>query len=150
MQSIYTFSFHQLSGSRITEYPKAKGLVSGNAGDEKNLHPGGLKFIFRFSRDILFSSSFSLLFCVLVLFFLLVCFLTLSICILIHIWLCGWMSDKKFFPRSISRNKTTFFWPNNIILHVSKERHVYKSYFRVANPTNIWLFYIFSERRSTF
>ena len=38
--------------------PKKVTLVSGNAGDEKKLHPGGHKFIFfnQFSRDILFSS----------------------------------------------------------------------------------------------
>ena len=41
--------------------PKNNTLVSGNAGDEKNLHPGGHKFIFlnRFSGVLLFSSLVS-------------------------------------------------------------------------------------------
>ena len=41
-----------------------KALVSGNAGDVKNLPPGGRKFIFfyRFSGDILFSSLVSFVF----------------------------------------------------------------------------------------
>ena len=50
--------------------PKKKALVSGNAGDEKNLHPGVRRFIFfnRFSGDILFSSLVSLFSFILVFF----------------------------------------------------------------------------------
>ena len=47
-------------------------LVSGNASDEKNLHPDGPKFIFfnQFPRYILFSSLVSFaFFCVLIVFF---------------------------------------------------------------------------------
>ena len=57
------------------QYNKAKKntLVSGNAGDEKNLHPGGRNVFFfnRCSGDILFSSlvSFAFLFFVFFLFF---------------------------------------------------------------------------------
>ena len=36
-------------------------------------------------------------------------FLKLKIYILIRIWLCEWVSDKKFFTRSISGNKSNFF-----------------------------------------
>ena len=41
--------------------PKKITLVSGNAGEEKNLHPGSHKFIFfnRFSGDFLFSALVS-------------------------------------------------------------------------------------------
>ena len=111
--------------------PKKKNtLVSGNSGDEKNLHPRGRNFFYPFSGDILFSSLaffaffvflfaflaclysclFFLLVCILVCFFcLFVCFLKLKIYILIHIRLCGRVSDKKIFIRLISGNKTTFF-----------------------------------------
>ena len=43
---------------------KTKTLVFGNAGDEKNLHPGGRKFVFfnQFSGDILFPSLVSFAF----------------------------------------------------------------------------------------
>ena len=49
-------------------------LVSGNAGDKKNLPPGGHKFGFlsRFSRDIIFSSLVYFAFLILV-FFVVVC-----------------------------------------------------------------------------
>ena len=72
---------------------KKETLVSGNAGDEKNLHPSGRKFISfnQFSRNSLFSSlvSFAFFAYFFVLLFLLVCFLKLEIYILIHIRLCG-------------------------------------------------------------
>ena len=111
---------------------RPKKFVSGNAGDEKNLHPGCRKFIFlnRFSGNILFSSLVSFVFlyswvcfvlyswvcfvfvffCLFFLFFfgLFVCLMKLKFYILIHIRLCGWMSDKKNFTRPISGNKTTF------------------------------------------
>ena len=47
-----------------------------------------------------------LFFCLFVL-----CFLKLKVYILIHIWLCGRVSDKKTFTRPISGNKTNFFGP---------------------------------------
>ena len=58
---------------RISPYlgQKKKILVSGNAGDEKNLHPGSCNFFLNlFSGDIIFSSlvSFSFFFCILVFF----------------------------------------------------------------------------------
>ena len=90
-----------------------KTLVSGNAGDEKNLHPGGRRFIFfnRFSGDILFSSLVSLFSFILVFLCLFICcFLKLKIYILIHIRLSGRVNDKNLFTRSISGNKTTFFF----------------------------------------
>ena len=37
------------------------------------------------------------------------CFLKWKMYILIHIWLCGRVSDKKSFNKPISGNKTTFF-----------------------------------------
>ena len=81
---------------------------------EKNLHLGSHKFIFlnRFSGDILFSSLVSFAFFVFSFFFffcLFACFLKLKMYVLIHIQLCGQVSDKKFFTWLISGNKTTFF-----------------------------------------
>ena len=82
---------------------------------EKNLHLGSHKFIFlnRFSGDILFSSLVSFAFFVFFSFFfffcLFACFLKLKMYVLIHIQLCGQVSDKKFFTWLISGNKTTFF-----------------------------------------
>ena len=66
-----------------------------------------LKYIFRGYSPVFF--SFFFFFCIV--FCLFVCFLKLKIYILIHIRLGGRVSDKKNFTRSISRNKTTFFWP---------------------------------------
>ena len=67
------------------------------------------KFFNQFSRDILFFCFV----CFFVFFFcLFVCFLKLKKNILIHIWLCRQVSDKKIFNRLISGNKTTFFWPD--------------------------------------
>ena len=82
---------------------------------EKNLHLGSHKFIFlnRFSGDILFSSLVSFAFFVFFSFFfffcLFACFLKLKMYVVIHIQLCGQVSDKKFFTWLISGNKTTFF-----------------------------------------
>ena len=77
-------------------------LVSGNAGDEKNLHPGGR--IFSFNR---FSSNFLL--CFFFAFFA-ICLLKWKIYILIHIRLSGRVSNKKIFTRSVSGNKITVFF----------------------------------------
>ena len=93
----------------LTEAKKA--LVFGNAGDKKNLQQGGSKFIFfnRFSEDIIFFSFF----CFFDFFFCCCCFLKLKMYILIHIRLCGRVSDKFFFTRSISGNETIFLWPDD-------------------------------------
>ena len=45
-------------------------------------------------------------------FFVCVCFLKLKIYILIHIWLCGRVSDKNFFTRPVSGNKAISISPN--------------------------------------
>ena len=87
--------------------PKKNILVSGNAGDKKNLHPGGRNFFLtRFSGYIIFSSLVSFAFFVFLFFCccLFVCFLKLKICIQIHIRLCG----RVIFTRQISGSKTTF------------------------------------------
>ena len=88
-------------------------FVSGNAGDRKNLHSGDRKFFFFqpiFRRYYFFFFSF---YCFFVLLFFCFClyvsFLKLKICILVHIQLCGRVSDKNFFTLPISWNKTTFF-----------------------------------------
>ena len=104
---------NNLWSTSIKDY-KNNTLVCGCAGDEKNLHLGSCNIFFnRFSGDILFSSLvffFCFFFCFFVfLFFFLFCFLKLEIYILIHIQLCGQVSDKIFFTEPISRNKTTFF-----------------------------------------
>ena len=44
--------------------------------------------------------------------FVVCCFLKWKMYILIHIRLCGWVSDKNIFTRPISENKTLFFWPD--------------------------------------
>ena len=91
---------------------KENTLVSGNVGDIKNLHPSGRKFIFlnRFSGDILFSFLVFFVFLIIVFVCLFVrCFLKLKMYILIYIWPCGRVSDKKSFNKPISGNKTTFF-----------------------------------------
>ena len=61
----------------------------------------------RFSTDIFFYSlvSFAYISC----YISCILFLKLKICILIHIRLCGQVSDKKIFTGPISANKTTFF-----------------------------------------
>ena len=88
-------------------------LVSGNANDEKNLHPDGPKFIFfnRYPRYILFSFLVSFaFFCILIVFFfcLFVYFLKLKIYILIHILLCGRVSDIKFSPDRFPETRVLF------------------------------------------
>ena len=111
-------------------YAKKNTLVFGNAGDEKNLHPDQIYFFSQFSGDILFSSlvsftffvfcffffacllvfCFFLLVCLFFAFFcLFVCFLKLKIYILIHIPLCGRVSDHKIFTQPIS-GIVYFFW----------------------------------------
>ena len=102
----------------ITKAKKKKKntLVSGNAGDEKNLHPGNRKFIFLnwFSGDILFSFLVPFAFlgsCFFLLLFV-YCFFKLKMYNLIHIRLSGRVSDKKIVTRLISGNKITFFWKN--------------------------------------
>ena len=81
-------------------------FVSGNAGDEKNLHLGGHNFFNGFPGD---NSLGSLAFFAFLVFFLLVCFLKLKAYILILIRLYGLVSDKFFFTRNRSGNKATFF-----------------------------------------
>ena len=61
-------------------------------------------YLFRFFTDILFSFLVSFAFCLLAL-----VFFKLKIFILIHIRLCGRVSDKKIFTRPISGNQNTFF-----------------------------------------
>ena len=102
--------YYLLKSLTFSMVRQKKPLVSGIADDEKNLHPGGRKsrFLINFP-DIL--SFFSLVYFAFFIFllFLLVCFLKLKIYILIHFRLCGRVSDKNIFTRSIPR-KTTFFW----------------------------------------
>ena len=64
----------------------------------------------RFSTDILFSSIVSFAFFFRFSFGLV--FLKIKIYILIHIQLCGRVTDKNIFNRLISENKTTFFGPS--------------------------------------
>ena len=94
----------------LSLFRRKKTLVSGNTDDEKNLHPGSCNlFKLIFQRYYLFLFSFFCFFCILVFFlFLCVCFLKLKIYILIHIPLCGRVSDKNVFTRPISRNNTIF------------------------------------------
>ena len=77
-------------------------LVSRNPGDEKNLHSGNRKFNFFIDFPEIFSFLLYLLLLFLILVFVclfLWCFLKLKMHILIHIRLCGRVSDKNFFTR---------------------------------------------------
>ena len=113
---------HKVVGKKC-KTKKKKTLVSGNAVDQKNLHPGGRKFIFfnRFSGNILslFFFIFFCFFCILVFLLFLFCFvvfLKLKIYVLIHIRLCGRVSDKKHFHPADFRKQDHFFWPNRNFL----------------------------------
>ena len=102
---------------------KKNTLVSGNAGDEKNLHPGNRKFIFLnwFSGDILFSFLVPFAFlgsCFFLLLFV-YCFFKLKMYNLIHIRLSGRVSDKNIVTRLISGNKITFFLEKCYYLFIS-------------------------------
>ena len=105
--------YHNENENDSEKLIKLFSLVSGNAGDKKNLHSSGRNFFFffdRFSRDILFSSLVSFAFfdsC-----FLLCYFLNLKMYILIHIRLCGRVSDKKISPSRFPETRLTFFWPH--------------------------------------
>ena len=71
-----------------------------------------------FPRDLFFFSFF----CSLPFFFFSFSFslLKLKIYILVHIWLCGRLSDKKIFIWLISKNKTSFFFlalPNFLLVY---------------------------------
>ena len=59
------------------------------------------------------------------LYFVFLFFFTLKIYILIHIRLCGSVSDKKNFTRPISGNKTTFFWTDVKIDKIEKFLNAY-------------------------
>ena len=109
--------YHNENENDSEKLIKLFSLVSGNAGDKKNLHASGRNFFFffdRFSRDILFYSLVSFVF-----FFILVCllficsFLNTKMYIVIHIRLCRRVRDKKIFTRPISGNKQDYFfyWP---------------------------------------
>ena len=91
-----------------------KTLISGHAGEEKNLHPGGRKFIIWaiFRRySIFFFSFLSFLYSFFVfVFFLLICFLKLKMYILIHIRLCGRVSDKSSPPSPADFQKQDHFF----------------------------------------
>ena len=109
-------SFHNV----IEPRPK---IYSGNAGDEKNLHPGGRKFIFL--------TDFPEILPLLLLFFLVFfglfarCFLKLKMNILIHIRHCGRIKSCKKFTDF--RKQDYFFWLNKylsncILLRLIKQK----------------------------
>ena len=97
-------------------------------GQKKKYSWPQIYFFNRSSGNILFSSSVSfsffwnLVFFCFWFFWLFVCFLKLKIYILIHIRLCGRVSDKKIFTRPISGNKATFFGPIFCRIQVGKSR----------------------------
>ena len=109
----------QVLFNKVLQYSERWGqknntLVSGNAGDKKNLHPGGHKFGFlsRFSGDIIFSSLVYFAFLILVFLLLFVwCFLNLKMYILMHILLCGRVSDS--FHLADFRKQDYFFFGLN-------------------------------------
>ena len=117
-----------------------KSLASRNAGDEKNLHPGGRNLYSIFCRYFLFFFSFFCFFCI----FLFVCFLKLKTHILPHIRLFGRVSDndKKIFTRPISGNKTTCFWPElRLLWNWDKEITKVSIFLEIRNPKHRLLSY---------
>ena len=94
-------------------------LVSGNAGDKKNLHTGARRFFFINFPKILSFLQFLLFFCILVFFSF---FFFVFACVIFKIKnkysdthsIMRWVSNKKKFTRPIFGNKTTFFWPYEI------------------------------------
>ena len=116
----------------IVRSKKKNTLVSGNPGDEKNLHPDGRKFIYFWSIFLWYPLFFFCFFCFICIlaFLLLVCLFFEIKNILIHIQQCGRMNDKKVFTLLISGNKATFFvasakllyflYVSNVILPLKK------------------------------
>ena len=98
-----------------------------------------LFFFNRFSGDILFSSLVSFAFLILALFVW--CFSNLKMHILSHIRLCERVSDKHFFIRSISGNKTTFF------CGLTKWKIIY-AMFKNAKDKNVKVFSAFASSSS--
>ena len=83
----------------------------------RSIFPGGRKFnlFHRFSGDVLFSSliyfAFFILFGFLLLF--VCCSLNLKMYIMIHMWLCGRVSDKNFHPADFRKQDYFFLsWVN--------------------------------------
>ena len=79
-------------------------------------------FLLSFFGLFSFSLFLSTFFCFL---FVCVCVLKQKVYILIHIRLCGRVSDKANFTQPISANKATFFWPKK------KEHNQHSSVFKV-------------------
>ena len=102
---------HQRKHSIILR-PKRKTLCYRRCGWQEKSSPGQPQIYFfklisqRFSLFLFSFLCFILYFC----FCPFVCLLKLKIYILIHIWLCRWVSDKKSFTHLICWNKTTLFW----------------------------------------
>ena len=98
-----THCYHTINDCWAKKKKKKNTLVSGNAGDKKNLHTGARRFFLSiFQRYYLFFSFFCffvfLFFFLFSFLFLLVWFLKLKINILIHIRLCGGWVIKKISP----------------------------------------------------
>ena len=102
-----TQSYNQYTSITLTFCDKKIGpnkytLLSGNAGDKKNLHPGGRKFIF-FLID--FPEIFFFLFQ-----FLLLCLILVFVCLFVcyflelNMYICGRVNEKKIpldqFPKA--------------------------------------------------
>ena len=88
---------------------KKKKILCFDAGDEKIFTRAADIFFYQFSGDILFPSSVSFAFFILVFF---CCFLKLKMYILIHIRLRGRVSEKKIFPGEFPETIGLLFWPN--------------------------------------
>ena len=107
--------YHNENENDSEKLIKLFSLVSGNAGDKKNLHSSGRNFFFFFFWSIFqrYSLFFISFFCFFwFLFFLLfICFfLNTKMYIVIHIRLCRRVRDKKFSPGWFPEtSKTTSF-----------------------------------------
>ena len=66
-------------------------------------------FLSIFQRCFLFFFGFFCFFWFLCFFLFVCCFLKLKMYILIHIWLCGWVSDKNFSPGQFPETRLLFF-----------------------------------------
>ena len=93
------------------EPKKKKNFCFWKCGWREKSSPGWLQFYFFnwFSGDTVFPFSVSFAFYVFLFFSFFLYFLKLKICILIHIWLCEWVSDKKFSPGRFPETRLLFW-----------------------------------------
>ena len=146
MQSIDTFfSINYLAAESLSILSKKKPFFRKCEGQEKS-SAGGPQIFFFFLISFWEIFSFLLYFLYNLCFYFILVFLACLFFSIKYIYsdthLTVRAGDWKKFSRGrFPDTKLLYFLAyQRDILHVSKGRHVYKSYFRVANSTNTWLF----------